>query len=127
MPSAPVSLTANFGRDGTASVLWEAPESNGGALLSGYRIEWWSVDSGDGATTSEKHARYDDWSDEPRPSEVSETVDGLTDGVEYMVRVVAYNPNGDGPAAEVTIGGSDPNTPATGLPTMAVRSRWERR
>ena len=123
VPSAPVSLTANLERDGTASVSWEAPESNGGALLSGYRIEWWSVDAGDGATTSEKHARYDDWSDEPRPSEVSETVDGLTDGVEYMVRVVAYNPNGDGPAAEVTIGGSEPNTPATGLPTIGGKAQ----
>ena len=118
VPSAPVSLTANLEGDGTASVSWEAPESNGGALLSGYRIEWWSTDAGDGATTSQKHVRYDDWSDEPRPSEVSETVDGLTDGIEYTVRVVAYNPNGDGAAAEVTVGEVETNSPATGGPAI---------
>ena len=118
VPSAPVSLTANLKGDGTASVSWEAPESNGGALLSGYRIEWWSTDAGDGATTSQKHVRYDDWSDEPRPNEVSETIDGLTDGVGYTVRVLAYNPNGDGSAVEVRIGEPEPNSPATGLPTI---------
>ena len=114
VPSAPVSGTANLDGDGTASVSWEAPESNGGALLSGYRIEWWSTDAGDGATTSQKHVGYDDWSDEPRPSEVSETIDGLIDDVGYTVRVLAYNPNGDGPAVEMTVGGAVP----TGLPTI---------
>ena len=104
MPGAPISLTANLEGDGTASVSWAAPESNGGVLLSGYRIQWQSVDAEEGVTPQTKQVYFDDYSDEARPTEVSESVDGLTDGVEYAVRVLAYNPNGDGTTAEVTVG-----------------------
>ena len=101
----------------TASVSWEAPESNGGSLLSGYKIQWQSVDAEEGTTPQIKHVYFDDYSDEARPTEVSETIDGLTDGVEYTVRVLAYNPNGDGPAAEVTV--SESNAAPTGLPEIS--------
>ena len=117
VPSAPISLTANLKGDGTASVSWEAPESNGGSLLSGYRIQWQSVDAEEGTTPQTKHVYFDDYSDEARPTEVSETIEGLTDGVEYKVWVLAYNPNGDGTAAEVTA--SEPNAAPTGLPTIS--------
>ena len=116
VPSAPISLTANLEGDGTASVSWEAPESNGGSLLSGYRIQWQSVDADEGTTPQTKQVYFDDYSDEARPTEVSETIDGLTDGVEYKVRVLAYNPNGDGTVAEVTV--SEPNAAPTGAPTI---------
>ena len=117
VPSAPISLTANLEGDGAASVSWEAPESNGGSLLSGYRIQWQSVDAEEGTTPQTKHVYFDDYSDEARPTEVSETIDGLTDGVEYKVRVLAYNPNGDGTAAEVTV--LEPNAAPTGLPEIS--------
>ena len=117
VPSAPISLTANLEGDGAASVSWEAPESNGGSLLSGYRIQWQSVDAEEGTTPQTKHVYFDDYSDEARPTEVSETIKGLTDGVEYKVRVLAYNPNGDGTAAEVTV--PEPNAAPTGLPEIS--------
>ena len=117
VPSAPASLTTDLEGDGTASLSWEAPESNGGVLLSGYKIQWQSVDAEEGTTQQAKHVSFDTWSDEARPTEVSETIDGLTDGVEYKVRVLAYNPNGDGTAAEITL--SDPNASPTGLPEIS--------
>ena len=117
VPSAPISLTASLEEDGTASVSWEAPESNGGVLLSGYKIQWQPVQADEGTTPQIKHVYFDDYSDEARPAEVSETIDGLTDGVDYTVRVLAYNPNGDGTAAEVTV--SEPNAAPTGLPTIS--------
>ena len=117
VPSAPISLTASIEEDGTASLSWEAPESNGGVLLSGYKIQWQSMDAEEGTTPQIKQVYFDDYSDEARPTEVSETIDGLTDGVDYTVRVQAYNPNGDGTAAEVTV--SEPNAAPTGLPTIS--------
>ena len=117
VPSAPISLTASIEEDGTASLSWEAPESNGGVLLSGYKIQWQSVDAEEGTTPQIKQVYFDDYSDEARPTEVSETIDGLTDGVDYTVRVQAYNPNGDGTAAEVTV--SEPNAAPTGPPTIS--------
>ena len=117
VPSAPITLTASLTEDGTASVSWAAPESNGGSLLSGYRIQWQSVDAEEGTTPQTKYVDFDDWSDEARPTEVSETIDGLTDGVEYKVRVLAYNPNGDGTAAEVTV--PEPNAAPTGVPEIS--------
>ena len=115
VPSAPISLAANPEGGGTASVSWNAPESNGGSLLSGYRIEWQRADAEEGSNTRTKYVLFNDYSDEARPSEVSETIDGLTDGVDYTVRVVAYNPNGDGPAVDVTVGGAA----LTGAPTIS--------
>ena len=117
-PTAPVALTATLEEDGSASVSWEAPESNGGSLLSGYRIEWQAVNAEEGTTPQTKEVSYDTYSDEPRPTEVSETIDGLTDGVDYTVRVLAYNPNGGGTAGEVTVGGTKPNASASGAPTI---------
>ena len=117
VPSAPLSLTASLEGDGTASVYWNAPENNGGSLLSGYRIQWQPVDAEEGSTPQTKHVYYDDYSDDARPAEVSQTIEGLTDGVEYKVRVLAYNPNGDGTATEVMV--PESNTTPTGLPTIA--------
>ena len=117
VPSAPITLTASLTGDGAASVSWAAPESNGGSLLSGYEIQWQSVDAEEGTTPQTKYVEFDDYSDEARPTQVSETIDGLTDGVEYKVRVLAYNPNGDGTAAEVTV--PEPNAAPTGLPTIS--------
>ena len=118
VPSAPISLTASLKEEGEASVSWEAPENNGGSLLSGYRIQWQSVDAEEGTTPQTKHVYYDDYSDEARPTQVSETIDGLTDGVDYTVRVLAYNPNGDGTAVEVTV--SEPNSDSNSPDTVPV-------
>ena len=76
---------------GKLDVSWDAPDSNGGSAVTGYRVQW-------------KEAA-DSWD---TPAEVSETtvtgtshtVTGLTDGVGYTFRVFAVNSAGDGSASE---------------------------
>ena len=76
---------------------WEAPASDGGSPITGYKVQW-------------KEA-VDSWD---TPADVSEetvtgtthTINGLTDGAEYTVRVLASNEVGDG----------DPSNEETGTP-----------
>ena len=69
-------------------VYWEAPASDGGSDITGYKVQW--------------KESADSWE---TPADVSEatasgtihTIAGLTDGVEYSVRVLATNGVGDSP------------------------------
>ena len=69
-------------------VYWEAPASDGGSDITGYKVQW--------------KESADSWE---TPADVSEatasgtihTIAGLTDGVEYSVRVLATNRVGDSP------------------------------
>ena len=69
-------------------VYWEAPASDGGSDITGYKVQW--------------KESADSWE---TPADVSEatasgtihTITGLTDGVEYSVRVLATNGVGDSP------------------------------
>ena len=69
-------------------VYWEAPASDGGSDITGYKVQWQeSADSWDTpADVSEATA-----------SGTIHTITGLTDGVEYSVRVLATNGVGDSP------------------------------
>ena len=69
-------------------VYWEAPASDGGSDITGYKVQWKeSADSWDTpADVSEETA-----------SGTIYTITGLTDGVEYSVRVLATNGVGDSP------------------------------
>ena len=80
---------------------WQAPSSNGGSEVTGYRVQW-------------KEAA-DSWDTEADVSEAAETgttytITDLTGGVEYAVRVIATNDVGDGPASTEAKG-----TPAGGV------------
>ena len=69
-------------------VYWEAPASDGGSDITGYKVQW--------------KESADSWE---TPADVSEatasgtihTITGLTDGVEYSVRVLTTNGVGDSP------------------------------
>ena len=69
-------------------VYWEAPASDGGSDITSYKVQWKeSADSWDTpADVSEETA-----------SGTIYTITGLTDGVEYSVRVLATNGVGDSP------------------------------
>ena len=73
---------------GALDVYWEAPASDGGSDITGYKVRWKeSADSWDtAADVSEATA-----------SGTIHTITGLTDGVEYSVRVLATNGEGDSP------------------------------
>ena len=87
-PDAPEHLNVFPHDTGALDVHWHAPASDGGSAVTGYRLQW--------------KKSSDSWD---TPSDVSEetvsgathTITGLTDGVEYSVRVMATNGVGDSP------------------------------
>ena len=100
-PGAPGRPDVAREASGSLSVSWDAPSSDGGSAVTGYKVQW-------------KEAA-DSWD---TPADVSEavvtgtghTIAGLTDGVEYSVRVIAANEAGDSP----------PSTEQTGTPNETV-------
>ena len=121
VPTQPLSLTVARGDQiQELDVSWQAPASDGGSDVTGYKVQW-------------KEAA-DSWDTETDVSETTvtgttHTVTGLTGGVEYTVRVIASNDVGDGPvsteAAGTPAGGvSEQNTQPennapTGLPSIS--------
>ena len=91
VPSSPQSLTVTSGsQTRELDVSWQAPSSNGGSAVTGYKVQW--------------KESTDSWDTEAEVSEATETgtthtITGLTGGVEYAVRVIATNDVGDGPAS----------------------------
>ncbi|HSP80135.1 MAG TPA: fibronectin type III domain-containing protein [Myxococcaceae bacterium] len=96
IPGAPRNVATTPG-DGQVMVQWEAPASDGGGSLTGYKVTISPGDqtvSVDGATSST-------------------TFTGLTNGTAYSFSVRALNDRGEGPAASSTA------TPRT-VPTTPV-------
>ena len=74
---------------------WEAPASDGGSAITGYKVQWKSgSEDYDGSAGSTRQAEITD------PASRTHTITGLTDGVEYTVRVIAVNDVGDGPPSD---------------------------
>jgi hypothetical protein len=110
-PGAPTGPTANPG-NGTATLSWSAPSSDGGSPVDAYLIAGGPSPSGTGIQeTVGGHTA---------------TISGLTNGTVYSFSVHAQNAFGDGPAVTVTVtpraagsvtgAGSVPGAP-TGLQT----------
>ena len=87
-PGVPGHLNVFPHDTGALDVYWEDPVSDGGSAITGYKVQWKeSADSWDtAADVSEATA-----------SGTIHTITGLTDGVEYSVRVLATNGVGDSP------------------------------
>ena len=89
-PGAPRNLRAATGNSGELAVSWDAPSSDGGSEITGYRVQW-----------KESSGSWD------TPADVSETtvtgtahtITWLTDGTEYDVQVRAVNSEGTGEAS----------------------------
>ena len=104
LPTKPLNLTVTRGSQiEELDASWQTPASDGGSDITGYRVQW-------------KEAA-DSWD---TPEDVSEetvtgtthTIHGLTEGVEYAVRVMATNQVGEGPAsAEKTAAPRDTRAP----------------
>ena len=107
VPTAPLSLTVTAGsQTRELDVSWQAPSSNGGSDITGYKVQW--------------KESTDSWDTAAEVSEATETgtthtITSLTGGVEYAVRVIASNDVGDGPASTEVKG-----TPAGGVSEQTV-------
>ena len=95
VPEAPGNgnITVSAIGEGKLSVSWEAPESDGGASIDLYTVQW---KSGSQAYDISRWAEVTDLTD------LSYMIDGLIHGVAYTVQVRAFNTNGAGAAAEET-------------------------
>ena len=89
VPTAPLSLSVATGdQDQELEASWQAPTSNGGSEVTGYRVQW-----------KESAGSWDTAADVSEATETGTTytITDLTGGVEYAVRVIAINVAGDGP------------------------------
>ena len=117
MPDAPQSLNVSPDDTGTLDVSWEAPASDGGSAITGYKVQWKSgSEDYDGSAGSTRQAEITD------PASRTHTITGLTDGVEYAVRVIAVNDVGDGPPSDEATGTPRETTPPE-LSTATVDGR----
>ena len=105
VPGAPRIDSVTSG-DGSLTVNWNPPVSNGGSAITGYRVEWKLTSA---ASTSVWPGTAD-----KSASDRSHELIGLTNGSEYDVRVRAVNSAGNSlwatdsatPAAPVTVPGA---------------------
>ena len=95
VPDAPrnLSIAAPDGKEGLLEVSWQAPDSDGGSAVAGYKVQWRSgSEDYDGTAASTRQAVVTDLTG------LTHTISGLTNGVAYTVRVIATNGVGDGAA-----------------------------
>ena len=89
-PGAPGTPTV--GRfDRSAVVEWSPPVADGGSGISGYKVQWRTDRQRFGSSSRQREvgdraSRYE--------------IDGLVNGRQYWVRVLAVNPSGDGAGSE---------------------------
>ena len=96
VPTQPLSLTVATGDEiQELDASWQAPSSNGGSAVTGYRVQW--------KEAAESWDTEDDVS-QSTVTGTTHTITGLTGGVEYAVRVIATNTAGDGPASAEAAG-----------------------
>ena len=119
-PPEPSSLEVTPG-EGELTLAWDAPASDGDSDVEGYIVQWKSV-----------YKSYDDWATRrwravlDSPTSLTYTISGLGNGIEYDVRVRAYNAIGPGQPLDVeSVTTSEPAIPAipentrpTGVPTI---------
>ena len=92
-PGSPGGLAVSVNDSGKLDLSWNAPSSDGGSAITGYKVQW-----------KDSSVSWDTSADvsETTVSGTGHTVSGLTDGVEYAFRVIAVNPVGDSaPSAEM--------------------------
>ena len=95
---------------GTLTVSWDEPDSDGGSMITGYRVQW--KGPGEQYNETDRLATVED----PRHQ-----ITGLTYGVEYTLSIAAVNAAGVGPPIEVsTVLTSPPGMPRS--PSVVVSS-----
>ena len=128
VPGAPRSLQVQTAGTGELATTWQAPQSNGGAGVTGYRVQW-KLGTGSWHTVADVSSAT--------TTGTSYTITGLSLDTGYAVRVIATNRVGDGPPSAERRETAGPRrhrsreAPPTSRPRVnpssAARRRWERR
>ena len=109
VPPAPTGVTVTSGTSvgsGKLKVSWTAPTNNGGAAITGYKIQW---KSGTQEFSSSRQR-----TDTASPY----TITGLTNGTAYTVQVLAVNSVGDSAASNTATGTPHYYPAAPGTPSV---------
>ena len=109
-PGAPTGLTAMANGQTRIDLSWRAPANNGGAAITGYRVEV----STDGSSWSNLAANTNS-------AAASYSHTGLTAGSARRYRVSAINSAGTGPASNVAAATTD-SAPGGASPDLVVQS-----
>ena len=96
VPMRPKNVTASVKTSSSISLLWEAPQSNGGNSITSYTVEWDILDSFNSVCNA------GDCKDlvvlgSSTVSALSYTIEDLVPGQEYFIRVKATSSSGTGP------------------------------
>ena len=102
VPGTPQHLKVSPHDTGALDVSWEALARDGGSAITEYRVQWKET-AGNWGTPA-------DVSEETVTS-TTHTITGLTDGVEYAVRIIAANDVGEGPPSDEATGTPRETTP----------------
>ena len=112
VPSAPTSVSGTPNGETTSTVTWTAPANNGGAAVSGYKVEY----------AASPYSSYTVFNANTGTTSTSISVTGLTNGTSYKFRVSATNLNGFGATAEsgVVVTNIVPAAPTIGTMTLST-------
>lgn len=86
-PGAPTAVKISVG-DAQATISWGVPASDGGSVITGYRVGRDKTDN----------TGYPEWSTDLAASARSQLFTALNNGMPYNITVAAINANGVGPA-----------------------------
>ena len=108
VPEAPMNVAATAVGSGKVNLSWGESLYDGGSPIEGYKVQW---KSGTQEYDSSREATITDFLD------LQHTISGLTNDESHSIRVLSYNHNGDGAAAEVT---ATPTATDTTVPVMLL-------
>ncbi len=122
VPEAPTNASVTAVGSGKLSVSWQEPLGDGGSPLEGYKVQWKT------GTQEYDSSRQVVVTDLTKIVQL-QTISGLTNDESHTVRVLAYNHNGDGAAAELTATPTATDTTApvlllTRFDSRSVRLIW---
>ena len=119
MPDAPTNVSATAVGSGKLTVSWQEPLADGGSPMEGYKVQW---KSGTQEYSSSRQSVVTDLTNIVQ----LQTISGLTNDESHTIRVLAYNHNGDGAAAEVTATPAATDTTAPALLLARFHKYWVR-
>ena len=113
-PDSPRNVEITGFGDGELTVAWDAPLGNGGSTITGYKVQWKEETTPNWNSPSEE-------ADDASPY----TIENLTNGTRYDVRVLAVNSVGNSPpSGDVEGTPSKKPDPPTDVEVSAHGNKW---
>ena len=115
VPGEPRELTATMGLERRIDISWSTPDDDGGADVTGYRIE-----------TSDDGSSWNDLVSDTGVIETTHTHSGLMGGATHHYRVSAINSAGTGETSITAIGITAPATAPVEPTALTATANWEK-